>query len=100
MTLLDAIPSTLYYAADHVLAPFIVPGRLWQTLLTLFLPYLIWRAFIHGRPGGGDTRRLPGVHVAGTDNGKRSLAEARRHFVGHCAEMMLEGYAKVRACAA
>ncbi|KAM7203158.1 putative cytochrome P450 [Naviculisporaceae sp. PSN 640] len=100
MTLLDAIPSmsSLYYAADHVLDPFIVHGRLqlWQALLTLFLPYLIWRAFVHSGVGGGggETRRLPDVYVAGIDGGKRSLAEARKHFVGHCAEIMLEGYAK------
>ncbi|KAI4201502.1 MAG: hypothetical protein LQ348_001639 [Seirophora lacunosa] len=37
-------------------------------------------------------RKLQDHYVAGLDNGRRTLAEARKHMVSNCAEMMLEGY--------
>ena len=41
------------------------------------------------------TKRLSNVFVAGLDDGKRTLAQARKHFVSHCADMLIEGYEKV-----
>lgn len=39
--------------------------------------------------------KLSNVFVAGLDDGKRTLAQARKHFVTHCADMLIEGYEKV-----
>lgn len=40
-------------------------------------------------------QRLSGVFVAGLDDGNRTLEQARKHFVSHCADMLIEGYEKV-----
>ena len=40
---------------------------------------------------------LPEVYISGLDDGKRSLKQAREHFVTNCSDMMLEGYQKVVA---
>lgn len=41
------------------------------------------------------TQRLSGVFVTGLDDGKRTLEQARKYFVSHCADMLIEGYEKV-----
>lgn len=35
-------------------------------------------------------------YVTGLDNDRRTLAEARKHMVSNCAEMMLEGYERTK----
>jgi hypothetical protein len=40
-------------------------------------------------------RRLPGVYMVGLDGGKRSIEQARKHFITNCEELMFEGYQKV-----
>ena len=40
-------------------------------------------------------RLFPGAPYTGLANGARSLAEARRRYQTHAAEMLLEGYKKV-----
>lgn len=35
---------------------------------------------------------LPNVYVAGLNGGKRSLKQARQHFISNCADMLIEGY--------
>jgi len=37
------------------------------------------------------------VYIAGLDGGRRTLLQARQHFVQHCAAMMVEGYQKTNA---
>ncbi|OCL05915.1 putative cytochrome P450 [Glonium stellatum] len=41
-------------------------------------------------------RVLPDVYVAGLEDGKRTIAEARKKFVASCAEIMLEGYQRTQ----
>lgn len=60
-------------------------------VMLCFLLYLIWLVIRHkARP-----RRLPNVFVAGLDNGRRTLQQAREYFVTNCTEMMFEGYREV-----
>lgn len=39
---------------------------------------------------------IPGIPYVGLDEGKRSLQDARTHFLSHASEMLLEGYRKAR----
>lgn len=65
-------------------APFI------SASLVLALAFVIIFLLSRRRP-----RRLSNIFIAGLDDGKRTLEQARKHFVLHCADMLIEGYEKV-----
>ncbi|KAK3946255.1 cytochrome P450 [Diplogelasinospora grovesii] len=90
LTFLTLVRTRAHAAAFPVSAQLVV--------VTLALPisvFSLWYYYLR-TSNASKAPALPNVYVAGTDGGKRSVAEARKHFVHHCGEIMREGYEKTQ----
>lgn len=80
--MLQSLETTSLVLPSHLLA---LSGPMLLLLCgLLFLKLLI--SYRH------QPRKLDGVYIAGLNDGRNSIASARKRMVSQCAEMMLEGY--------
>ncbi|KAL9021135.1 MAG: hypothetical protein Q9185_001674 [Variospora sp. 1 TL-2023] len=75
-------------------APLVLPSHLLilsgPTLLLLCCLFFLKNYFFNQ----SIPRKFQDHYIAGLDNGRRTLAEARKHMVSNCGELLLEGYEK------